>query len=444
MRRRLRKVIGWGMLLLVAVVVGGGWFAYSYVTDSETLRAAIRDGAPRFLPGSHRRRPAGAGPAVRGEGDRHSALGPRGSRTRGSRCSSAARPGCRSRTTPGRCSTAGSTSRRSSSRSRGCGSAAARTARGTSSACSPTPGRCPLGDLAAGPDRERDGRAGRRGRRARRRPGGDPPRRLGEDHAGRPQGDADQVRGLGRGATSSSASRSPARSTAQSGRLDARGRPGRRLAISNALGERLPAQARPAFAKLGLIGGEADVTLRSLVFEPGRVPRSDTTRRPRIRSGVWKCDKLPFAAQRAGGHDQGPDGVATIERAEGRNGTTTVHASGTVGLADPATAPFRLAIGVDDLELDDRAEGLVDQDLRQGRPRRLATTSGRAAGSTSTPRSAGGRGAGRSTGSPPSAAATSQSSTRSSATRSSTSAASSSAGRTGSRSTPPPSSAAGR
>ena len=57
MRRRVRKVIGWGVLLLFAVAVGGGWFAYSYVTDSEMLRAAIRDGAPRFLPGSRRRRP---------------------------------------------------------------------------------------------------------------------------------------------------------------------------------------------------------------------------------------------------------------------------------------------------------------------------------------------------------------------------------------------------
>lgn len=52
MRRRLRKIIGWGLLLLVAVLVGGGWFAFSYVTDSETLRGAIREGAPRFLPGS--------------------------------------------------------------------------------------------------------------------------------------------------------------------------------------------------------------------------------------------------------------------------------------------------------------------------------------------------------------------------------------------------------
>ena len=51
MRRRVRKLIGWGLVLLVAVIIGGGWFAYSYVTDNETLRTAIREGAPRFLPG---------------------------------------------------------------------------------------------------------------------------------------------------------------------------------------------------------------------------------------------------------------------------------------------------------------------------------------------------------------------------------------------------------
>ena len=47
---RVRKVVGWVLLLLVAVAVGGG-SPCSYVPTAETLRAAIREGAPRFLPG---------------------------------------------------------------------------------------------------------------------------------------------------------------------------------------------------------------------------------------------------------------------------------------------------------------------------------------------------------------------------------------------------------
>ena len=47
------KVVLWTLALLVAVVVGGVWFAYAYATDSRTLAALIRAQAPRYLPGTH-------------------------------------------------------------------------------------------------------------------------------------------------------------------------------------------------------------------------------------------------------------------------------------------------------------------------------------------------------------------------------------------------------
>ena len=51
-RSRVRKVLLWGMVLLLAILAGGLWLAYAYITDSATLAALIRREAPRYLPGS--------------------------------------------------------------------------------------------------------------------------------------------------------------------------------------------------------------------------------------------------------------------------------------------------------------------------------------------------------------------------------------------------------
>src|SRR5262249_36278003 len=51
-RKRARRAIYWGGLLLLTSLAGGLWFAYTYVTDSNTLRELICAEAPRYLPGS--------------------------------------------------------------------------------------------------------------------------------------------------------------------------------------------------------------------------------------------------------------------------------------------------------------------------------------------------------------------------------------------------------
>ena len=51
-RRRLRKVLFWTTVVLLASLSGGIWFAYIYVTDSETIARLVRTEAPRYLPGS--------------------------------------------------------------------------------------------------------------------------------------------------------------------------------------------------------------------------------------------------------------------------------------------------------------------------------------------------------------------------------------------------------
>ena len=50
--KALRKIVGWGFVLFLAILVGGGYFAFTYVTDNETMRMTISARAPRFLPTS--------------------------------------------------------------------------------------------------------------------------------------------------------------------------------------------------------------------------------------------------------------------------------------------------------------------------------------------------------------------------------------------------------
>src|SRR5579864_466030 len=52
MRSGIRRVVFWATMLFLATVAGGLWFAYSYVTDSDTLASLIRGEVPRYLPGT--------------------------------------------------------------------------------------------------------------------------------------------------------------------------------------------------------------------------------------------------------------------------------------------------------------------------------------------------------------------------------------------------------
>lgn len=50
MRRRIKKIVGWFLVLVLAILGGGLTFAYYYVTDSATLASFLRRELPRFLP----------------------------------------------------------------------------------------------------------------------------------------------------------------------------------------------------------------------------------------------------------------------------------------------------------------------------------------------------------------------------------------------------------
>lgn len=127
-----------------------------------------------------------------------------------------------------------------------------------------------------------------------------------------------------------------------------------KLALSETLRARLPAEFRPATARLGLVSGEVDLSGK-VVYDPSASPKVRYEGSARVRSGDLNCPKLPFPINELSASVSVRDGVVTIERAEGFNGPTKVRVKGgRVALGDPARAPFDLSLEVTDLELDRR------------------------------------------------------------------------------------------
>ena len=127
-----------------------------------------------------------------------------------------------------------------------------------------------------------------------------------------------------------------------------------RLAVSETLTRRLPVEVRARVKEVGLTSGEIDVRLARVVYDPGAVPALRYDASARLRGGVWNCPKLPFPINDLAAGIAVRDGLLTIERAEGYNGTTTVRAEGSLTLGDPERTPLDLTLHVIDLELDQR------------------------------------------------------------------------------------------
>ena len=90
-----------------------------------------------------------------------------------------------------------------------------------------------------------------------------------------------------------------------------------RLAFSNTLGDRLPSPARAAFRRMNLVGGEADLALRSLTYDPKAAEPLRYDAGLLLRGGVWQCEKLPFSVNDLSAAVAIRDGTATIEWSEG-------------------------------------------------------------------------------------------------------------------------------
>ncbi|MGP0070234.1 MAG: AsmA-like C-terminal region-containing protein [Isosphaeraceae bacterium] len=126
------------------------------------------------------------------------------------------------------------------------------------------------------------------------------------------------------------------------------------LTLSDGLRRRMPRELRPAMKDLGLTGGVVDVELKRSVFDPKALPGKQLhyAMGAWLRDGTWECLKLPFPVNKVSSLISVEDGRVTIERAEGFNGRTTLRARGVMDVGDPRRAPMDLHVEVVDLELD--------------------------------------------------------------------------------------------
>lgn len=137
-----------------------------------------------------------------------------------------------------------------------------------------------------------------------------------------------------------------------------------RLTISQSLAARLPGELQPGYRALGLTAGEIDVTDARCRWNYKTGDVSELRAKPRLRYGIWKCDRLPFPLNDVSVDLRLEDGRAIVDRAEGINGKTKIRVEGVGSLDRPAEGPFDLLIKVEDLALDER--------LRAWSPREFA------------------------------------------------------------------------
>ena len=156
-----------------------------------------------------------------------------------------------------------------------------------------------------------------------------------------------------------------------------------RLAISDALRGRLPAEWRPSVERLGLTAGEIDLTIGRVVFDPNAAPRVRYDVSGRLHGGVWNCPKLPFPLNDLVAGFAARDGLFSLAGAEGFYGTTAVRVEkAVVALDDPERGPFALELEVWDLKLDDKLRAKTPPPLdavwREFEPRGRVTVRARA------------------------------------------------------------------
>lgn len=126
-----------------------------------------------------------------------------------------------------------------------------------------------------------------------------------------------------------------------------------RLAISDALRDRLPAEYRREFETLGLNGGEVDLQINTFACDPKADRPVTYDLAGHLRNGVWNCSKLPFPINDLASGFTLRDGRFTIDRAEGFYGTTTLRVERAACCLDGADRmPFDVDLEVIDLELD--------------------------------------------------------------------------------------------
>lgn len=136
------------------------------------------------------------------------------------------------------------------------------------------------------------------------------------------------------------------------------------LTLSDILRKRLPVEVAPAFDEMGVTGGDLDVDLKSLVYDPNAPAGAKLgyDLDLQLRGGVCSRPDLPFPINDLSAQISLRDGLLTLHRADGYNGSTRVRAEGTMTLGDPETTPLNIRLDVVDLPLDQRLKDRTPED----------------------------------------------------------------------------------
>jgi hypothetical protein len=128
-----------------------------------------------------------------------------------------------------------------------------------------------------------------------------------------------------------------------------------RLALLESLEPSLVlAGVRDQFLRLGLQGGEADLTLSHLSYHPSASTPLRYNGSARLRGATLARDELPMRLSDVAATISLEGDRLVVDHAEARDGKTSVQVRGFVSASDPVNGPLDLRVDVTDLELDDR------------------------------------------------------------------------------------------
>ena len=128
------------------------------------------------------------------------------------------------------------------------------------------------------------------------------------------------------------------------------------LLLSESLRRKVPPERGRVVEALGLNAGVLDLKVNRLEYDPAKPPgnRLSYNVGARLRDGVWNCPDLPFQVNDLSADVNVEDNVLTIKHAQGSNGMTSLRADGVIAIDEFKQGPMHLHVTLDDLELDDR------------------------------------------------------------------------------------------
>jgi hypothetical protein len=128
------------------------------------------------------------------------------------------------------------------------------------------------------------------------------------------------------------------------------------LNLSESLRRRIPREAQPFVTALALNSGLVDLELHQFRYNPAALAQSRLRYQAvaRLREGVWECPHLPFPIDNLSALVTAEDGVLTLSHVQGTNGQTTLRAEGIIALQEPKHMPMDLRVELSDLPLDAR------------------------------------------------------------------------------------------